>query len=140
MKTKNCCTSGMVLIAVVALALVTTLPALAQKHCDIGAYVAMPDFFFSPIATIIANVGGSGSASVQVNSFVEFSSAVTLTDSEVPTGFSTSFGTNPETPASDGSASSTLTVNIVIKPNPIMGNVVNSGGSGIAGATVNIAV
>jgi len=81
-------------------------------NCDIGAYEATPDFYLSPISSIAATVGGSGTASVQVNSFVGFHAAVTLATTGVPTGITTSFSANPVTPASYGSTSSTLVVNI----------------------------
>jgi hypothetical protein len=81
-------------------------------NCDIGAFEATPDFYFSPISAISTTVGASGSANVQVNSFVGFHSAVTLAATSVPTGIATSFGPNPVTPPSYGSTSSTLTVNI----------------------------
>lgn len=81
-------------------------------YCDIGAYEAKPDFFFSAISAVNASVGGSGTANVQVNSFVGFNSAVTLTTPGAPLDFTTSFSPNPVTPASYGSATSTLTVSL----------------------------
>jgi len=82
------------------------------NYCDIGAYEATPDFYFSSIPTINANVGSSGTANVQVNSFVGFNSAVALTSSGVPADFTTSFNPTSVTPPSYGSVSSMLTVNI----------------------------
>ncbi|HZI83690.1 MAG TPA: choice-of-anchor Q domain-containing protein, partial [Casimicrobiaceae bacterium] len=81
-------------------------------NCDIGAFEATPDFYFSPISAISTTVGSSGSANVLVNSFVGFHSAVTLAATSVPTGIATSFSPNPVTPPSYGSTSSMLTVNI----------------------------
>jgi len=81
-------------------------------NCDIGAYEATPDFFLSSISPINVNVDSSGTASVQVNSSVCFNSAVTLSTSGVPLDFAASFNPNPITPASYGSASSTLTVSL----------------------------
>ena len=81
-------------------------------YCDIGAYEAKPDFYFSPISAVNLGVGSSGTTSVQVNSFVGFNSAVTLATPGVPSDFSTSFSPNPVVPASYGSATSTLTVQL----------------------------
>ena len=81
-------------------------------YCDIGAYEAKPDFYFSPISAVNLGVGSSGTMTVQVNSFVGFNSAVTLTTPGAPLDFSTSFSPNPVTPASYGSANATLTVSL----------------------------
>ena len=88
------------------------VPRPQGTNCDIGAYEATPDFYFSPIAAISASVGGSSAANVQVNSFVGFHSAVTLAATSVPAGIATSFSPNPVTPPSYGSTLSTLTLNI----------------------------
>ena len=81
-------------------------------YCDIGAYEATPDFYFSPVSTITANVGGAGSAGIPVNSFVEFSAPVALTASPATSGLTASFSATPVTPPVDGTASPTLTVNV----------------------------
>src|SRR6266700_1352536 len=67
-----------------------------------------PDFSFSPVATIATEVGESGSSTVTANSLNSFSGNVTL--SIPPSGFTTSFGTNPIAVPTNSSASSLLTV------------------------------
>jgi hypothetical protein len=80
---------------------------------DIGAYEARPpNFFFSIVPTIPADVGGSASATVTVNSFEYFNSPVTLAVPTSPTGVTVSFSANPVTPPYNGSVSSTLKVSL----------------------------
>jgi len=109
---------------------------------DIGAFEATPDFYFSPVSAITANVGGSGSSNVQVNSFVGFSSAVSLSVPGAPSGFSTSFNANPVTPPIYGSASSTLTVNIgpAVTPGPYSLTVTGTSGALSHSTPLSVAV
>lgn len=80
---------------------------------DIGAYEARPpDFSFSAIPTISAEVGGSGSAKLTVNSVDYFNSAVALTISSSPKGVTGSFSPNSVTPPVNGAASSTLKISL----------------------------
>jgi len=80
---------------------------------DIGAYEARkPEFFFSPINDIAADVGGSGSTTVTVNSFEYFNSAVALTVLDQPPGVTISLSASSVTPPFNGSASSTLSVKL----------------------------
>jgi hypothetical protein len=80
---------------------------------DIGAYEARsPDFSFSTVTSIAADVGGSGSTTVTVNSFEYFNSAVTLTVQDEPVGVAVTLSKNPVTPDFNGSASSTLNVTL----------------------------
>lgn len=81
-------------------------------NCDIGAYEATPDFDILPIAAIDASVGASGSTTARVNSYIGFHAPVTLITTSLPAGITTSFTPDPVTPASYGSASSTLVVSI----------------------------
>jgi hypothetical protein len=101
------------------------------RHPDIGAFEATPDFYFTPISAITTTVGGSDSRTVQVNSFVGFSSAVSLTVPGAPAGFSTSFSTSPVTPASYGFTSSALAVNIgpSVSPGSFTLNVTGTSGA-----------
>jgi hypothetical protein len=71
-----------------------------------------PDFSFSPVSPITADVGGSGNSPVDVNSFDDFSSAVALTGTGQPAGVTPSFDPASVTPSAGSSASSTLTVNL----------------------------
>ena len=111
-------------------------------YCDIGAFELTPDFYFSAISAITANVGGSGSSNVQVNSAVGFNSAVTLSTSAVPSGLTPSFSQNSVTPPSYGSASSTLTVNIgpSVTPGSYAFNVVGTSGALTHSTAVNVTV
>jgi predicted outer membrane repeat protein len=81
-------------------------------YCDIGAYEATPDFYFTPIPTFFANVGGAGSTPIPINSFVEFSAPVSLATSPATSGLTASLSANPVTPPVDGTVSPTLTVNV----------------------------
>src|SRR5438552_7735815 len=63
-----------------------------------GAYDAFvtklqwhPDFFFSPVSPITADVGGSGSSNVRVNSFDDFNALVDLNATGQPAGMTASF-------------------------------------------------
>jgi hypothetical protein len=76
---------------------------------DIGAYEARsPDFSFSTVTSIAADVGGSGSTTVTVNSIEYFNSAVTLNVQDEPAGVAVTLSANPVTPDFNSSASSTL--------------------------------
>jgi hypothetical protein len=78
---------------------------------DIGAYEARsPDFFFSTVDPIAADVGGSGSTTVTVDSFEYFNSAVALTVLDQPPGVTTSLSASSVTPPFNSSASSILSV------------------------------
>jgi len=80
---------------------------------DIGAYEARsPDFSFSTVTSIAADVGGSGSTTITVDSFEYFNSAVTLTVQDEPAGVAVTLSTDPVTPDFNGSASSTLNVTL----------------------------
>ncbi len=72
--------------------------------------ISSPDFSFGQLAPIALDVGWSGSNAVTANSIDSFSSPVDL--SSTSNGFTTSFSSNPVTPASGGSASSTLTSSV----------------------------
>jgi hypothetical protein len=67
-----------------------------------------PDFSFSPIADITTRLGESGSSSVTVNSFDDFSANVSLSLSQ--SNFTNSFSVNPVTPPANGSTSSLMTL------------------------------
>ena len=71
----------------------------------------VPDFSVTAGSPITIVVGGSGTSTVTVGSIDTFSSAVTLTASG-PSGFQESFSSNPVTPSSDSSKSSTLTISL----------------------------
>ena len=105
------------------------VPRPQGTNCDIGAFEATPDFYFSAIRPIDATVGAFGTTSVQVNSYVGFHSAVTLAATSVPTGITASFGPNPVTPPSYGSTASTLTFNIGPAVTPATYTVVVKGSS-----------
>jgi hypothetical protein len=80
---------------------------------DIGAYEARPpDFFFSAVDPIAADVGGSESTTVSVNSFEYFNSAVALSVLDQPPGVTISLSASSVTPPFNGSASSTLSVKL----------------------------
>lgn len=108
--------------------------------CDIGAYEATPDFYFSAVSTITANVGGAGSAGVPVNSFVEFSAPVDLAASPATSGLTASFSANPVTPPSDGSVSPTLTVNVGPSVTPGSYSFSVTGVSGVLNHSVQVNV
>ncbi|HET9669551.1 MAG TPA: choice-of-anchor Q domain-containing protein [Casimicrobiaceae bacterium] len=81
-------------------------------NCDIGAFEATPDFDISPIAAIQASIGTSGSTTAIVNSHIGFNAPVTLTSASTPSGITMLFSPDPVTPASYGSASSTVIAGI----------------------------
>lgn len=80
--------------------------------CDIGAYEATPDFYFTPIPVFFATVGGTGSTPLPVNSFVEFNAPVSLATSPATSGLTASLSADPVTPPVDGTVSPTVTVNV----------------------------
>jgi hypothetical protein len=90
----------------------------------------VPDFDFSSVSAITADVGGSGSSTVTVNSLDAFNSAVALSVGSPPSGFAPSFDPSSVTPAADGSASSTLTVDLGLSVTPGMYNMNVTGTSG----------
>jgi len=73
--------------------------------------VLVPDFSVNAASPITLVVGASGTSLVTVGSIDTFSSAVKLTAPE-PSGFQGSFSSNPVTPPSNGSKSSTLTISL----------------------------
>jgi len=74
--------------------------------------VAVVDFSMGPINPVTVSVGGTASTSVTVNSVSGFNSTVALSASGAPAGVSLSLNPTSVTPASGGSASSTLTVHL----------------------------
>jgi hypothetical protein len=88
---------------------------------DIGAYEARAsNFSFSAVPNIPvqlsvaitgAPAGGSGSATVTVNSFEYFDAPVTLSAATSP-GITATFSPNPITPPYNGSTSTTMTVTV----------------------------
>ena len=99
-----------------------------------------PDFSFSPVAPIAADVGGSGSSSVAVNSLDDFNDNIAL--SVPPSGFTTLFGTNPVTPPANDSASSLLSLNVgpSVTPGSYMLTVTGISGSLAHTVPVNVTV
>lgn len=82
---------------------------------DIGAYESVPpsvDFSLAAIAPINVPLGGSGSASVTIQSLNGFNDLVKFQPWAVPAGVSPSFVPDSVTPAVDGSASVTLNVSV----------------------------
>src|SRR5713226_7883929 len=74
--------------------------------------VTVVDFSMGAISPVTVPVGGTASASVAVNSVGGFNSAVALSASGAPAGVSVTFNPSSVTPASGGSASSTLTLHL----------------------------
>jgi subtilase family serine protease len=72
---------------------------------------ASPNFTIAASPTSLSvNQGASGTSTITVTSQNGFDSATTLSASGLPSGVTASFSTNPVTPASGGSATSTLTL------------------------------
>jgi subtilase family serine protease len=72
---------------------------------------ATPNFTTTASPTsVTVKQGASGTSSITIASQNAFSSAVTLSATGLPSGVTASFGTNPVTPAANGSATSTLTL------------------------------
>jgi len=71
--------------------------------------VSTPDFGIAAApASLSVNVCSNGSSTITVNSLGGFASAVNLSTGTLPYGVTANFGTNPVTPAANGSASSSL--------------------------------
>jgi predicted outer membrane repeat protein len=83
-----------------------------DKFCDIGAYEATPDFYYSSISGIATNPGGAGTTNLTVNSFAGFNAPVTFTVQGAASGLTVSLSANPVTPPNDGSTSSSVTINV----------------------------
>jgi len=80
---------------------------------------ALADFTISASPSSVTNFRDqANSTTITVTSVGGFSSAVTLSVSGVPNGVSASFSSNPITPPAQGSANSTLALNIIPYPAP----------------------
>jgi len=79
---------------------------------DIGAYELLSDFFFSSIDPLNIQVNGFAATDVTLNSLGGFHALVTLGAPEPSTGYSVFFGTNPVNVPADGSAKSTMSVQL----------------------------
>jgi beta-propeller repeat-containing protein len=99
-----------------------------------------PDFSFSPMAAISAEVGGSGSSTATVNSFDDFADSVTLSASL--SGFSAVFATNPVTLAADDSAATAMTVDLgpLVTPGTYTLSVTGTSGALTHSTTVSVTV
>lgn len=86
-------------------------PDSTNNNASVSFTVIVPDFSISADSPITVPVGSSATSSVKITSIDTFSSAVGLTSSG-PLGFDDSFNPSSVTPPSDGSASSTLTINL----------------------------
>jgi alpha-tubulin suppressor-like RCC1 family protein len=100
------------------------------------------DFSFGSVSPLSISVGGSGSASVTVNSLGAFNSAVSLSVSGVPSGMSASFSSASITPAGGGSSSTTLNVSLGPGVTPATFNLTVTGTSGSLthSTTLNVTV
>jgi hypothetical protein len=109
---------------------------------DIGAYEVLPDFMLPAIDPLQIVVKGSASTTATVTSVAGFSGLVTLAASGVPSGFTVSFGTNPVSVPADGSASSSLSVNLSpsVKAGTYSFDVSGTSGSVTHSITVNVTV
>lgn len=81
------------------------------------AAIPIGNFSIDPVATVTADVGGSGTASVTVHSIDEFNAAISLNVSGQP-GVSASFNPAPVTPFPGSSASSVMTLSPGIATTP----------------------
>jgi N-acetylneuraminic acid mutarotase len=93
-------------------------------------FVIAPDFSISAPSPINVKVGGSENDIVTVTSLNGFNSPVTLTTSGAPSGVTTSFSSNPVSPASGGAATSTLTITIGPSVTPTTFSLTITGTSG----------
>ncbi len=77
----------------------------------VAAGTPTPDFSVAASPTSLAvNQGASGTSTLTIGSLNGFSAATTFSVSGLPSGVTVSFSANPVTPASGGSATSTLTL------------------------------
>jgi len=94
------------------------------------AAIPVGNFSLEPIAAITADVGGSGTSSVTVNSIDEFTAPVTLIVSGA-TGVTASFNPEPVTPLPGTSASSVMTVKPGVAVTPGTFSLTVTGTSGL---------
>jgi uncharacterized repeat protein (TIGR01451 family) len=86
-------------------------PDSTNNNASASFTVIVPDFSISADSPVTVTIGSSATSSVKITSIDTFSSAVGLTSS-APSGLDDSFNPSSVTPPSDGSASSTLTINL----------------------------
>jgi len=106
-------------------------PTLAHTATINLSVTPTPDFALSAAPqTLTIALGSSGNDTISVASLNAFNSAVNLSVSGLPAGASSSFSTNPVTPAANGSAGSVLTINVPATSNLGAWTVTVSGSSG----------
>ena len=101
-----------------------------------------PDFFFSPVSPITADVGGSGSSTVRVNSFDDFNALVDLSATGQPGGMTASFDKASVTPPVGSSTTSTLTLTLgpSVTPRSYTLTVTGTSGSLTHSVPINVTV
>jgi hypothetical protein len=88
------------------------IPRPAGSGFDIGAFELLPDFTFSAIDPIAINVSGFAGTDVTLNSLDGLSGLITLDAPAVSSGYTVFFTVNPVNLPADGSATSTMTVQL----------------------------
>ena len=79
---------------------------------DIGAFELLPNFTFSPIDEITMSVGGFAATDVTLNSLDGLSGLIALDAPAASSGYTVFFTVNPVNLPQNGSATSTLTVQL----------------------------
>ena len=92
--------------------------------------VNVPDFTLTATSPVNGTPDSTETSTVNVGSLFGFSSPVTLSTSAPPSGVTTSFSSNPVTPPSGGSTSSTLTIHISASVTPSTFSLTVTGTSG----------
>jgi beta-propeller repeat-containing protein len=104
------------------------------------ALIPIGNFSISPIASIAADVAGTGTSTVTVNSIDEFNAPVSLSVSGQPTGVTASLNPTSVTPSAGSSAASTLTVNLGLTATPGTFSLALAGTSGLLTHSVSAQV
>jgi len=120
---------------------VTGTSGALSHTVGITLIVTAPDFSISASPTTLKIVqGDSGTSMITITSINGFSAAVSLSISGLPSGVTASFDPASVTPPADGSASSTLTVNVGATATAGTYTLVVTGTSGELAHSVNISL
>lgn len=110
--------------------------------CDIGSVEAQTEFALHLLPdTITINTGQNAVGTVELTSYFDFNSAITLNCIGLPAGMTCSFNPSPATPPANGAINSTLTIDPGVNPEgTYVFNVVGVGGASFRSKALTLVI